>query len=202
MREIIWALIAALFAYVVYQVWRALRVKPVDPPETATPAAGADTAADADDDEDEAFVFDPVLRSAEPPAQPEKPASDARANQAAVRGGGVAEAADKRPEEVFQLELEVRQLRRDIAQLRNELAEQRRETERLGAEQRALRDHMESTLASHGISPEYNEALVFARRGMDVATIADRCSISVAEAELVQSLARGASSGGGSGVAP
>lgn len=91
----------------------------------------------------------------------------------------------------FQLELEVRQLRRDIAQLREELDTQRARCDRLETEHRTVREHLEATLASQGISPEYNEALVFARRGMDVDAIAERCGISVAEAELVHALARG-----------
>nr|MBL8455453.1 DUF2802 domain-containing protein [Zoogloeaceae bacterium] len=195
MREIIWALIAALFAYVVFQVWRALKVGPAKPPQTAPPGAppepaGAGRASDdaASVGDDEVFVFEPALRAQ---------------TAAGVAAGGDAGLRDlpstAPPADAFQLELEVRQLRRDVVQLRGELADQRREAERLGAEQRALKDQMESTLASHGISPEYNEALVFARRGMDVGTIAERCGISVAEAELVHSLARGTTSDTGSG---
>lgn len=207
MREIIWALIAALFAYVVYLVWRALKVGSPDPGEVAAPfeppaptgAVGATEKATPEND-DEVFVFEPVLRS-QPQATMAQAASVERAPPAIGEGGAVsAQSAD-----AFQLELEVRQLRRDIVQLRAELAEQRREVERLGTEQRTLKDQMESTLASQGISPEYNEALVFARRGMDVGMIAERCGISVAEAELVHSLAggvQGAASGAGSGVAP
>lgn len=197
MREMIWALIAVLFAYVVFQVWRALKVGPADPPQTAAPPdlresgpaeEGVGAAASVPDDE--VFVFEPVLRSASQPI-----AAAAVTSESGGRSGASRESAVTLPADAFQLELEVRQLRRDIVQLRSELADQRREAERLGAEQRALKDQMESTLASHGISPEYNEALVFARRGMDVGTIAERCGISVAEAELVHSLARGATSG-------
>lgn len=202
MREMIWALIAALFAYVVYQVWRALKVGTTDASQAAAPldpAAPARAPEDpAPDSDDEVFVFEPVLRTtAESAPSGTTTAADSASWAVEARGP-----ASTFPADAFQLELEVRQLRRDIVQLRNELAEQRREAERLGAEQRVLKDQMESTLASHGISPEYNEALVFARRGMDVATIAERCGISVAEAELVHSLARGATSGVGAGANP
>lgn len=204
MREIIWALIAALFAYVVYLVWRALKVggpEPgeVPPPlEPAAPAAATEAVeSPSSERDDEVFVFEPVLRSAS--LAPGAHAAMAEVPSPAAGTNGLASTASA---DAFQLELEVRQLRRDIVQLRTELTEQRREVERLGAEQRALKDQMESTLASHGISPEYNEALVFARRGMDVGMIAERCGISVAEAELVHSLARGATTSAGSGVEP
>lgn len=203
MREIIWALIAALFGYVVYLVWRALKVGSSEPGELAPlePAATA-TATEAAESlpaerDDEVFVFEPVLRPA-PPAPGAHPAMADVPSPAA----GSSSPASVSSADAFQLELEVRQLRRDIVELRAELTEQRREVERLGTEQRALKDQMESTLASHGISPEYNEALVFARRGMDVGMIAERCGISVAEAELVHSLARGATTSAGSGVEP
>lgn len=204
MREIIWALIAALFAYVVYLVWRALKVGRPDPgevPPPLEPAAPAAAAGGAEnpppESDDEVFVFEPVLRSASPASSVHAAMAEVPSGAAAANGLASTSSAD-----AFQLELEVRQLRRDIVQLRAELAEQRREVERLGTEQRALKDQMESTLASHGISPEYNEALVFARRGMDVGMIAERCGISVAEAELVHSLARGATTSTGPGVEP
>ena len=101
------------------------------------------------------------------------------------------EAANKREGmDTFQLELEVQQLRRDVAQLRLEQDEQRRHAlameERLGA----IKSQIESALMVPGTAPEYSEALVFARRGFDVDTIAERCGISVSEAELVRSLAQ------------
>ncbi|MCK0507252.1 DUF2802 domain-containing protein [Aromatoleum anaerobium] len=95
----------------------------------------------------------------------------------------------------FQVELEVQQLRRDVAQLRAELAEQRRElaslTARLQVQQEQEQEQFDGGVAKAGASPEYDEALVFARRGLDVEAIAERCGITVAEAALVRALAQG-----------
>lgn len=107
------------------------------------------------------------------------------------QSAATAEAAHKRVGmDTFQLELEVQQLRRDVAQLRLEQDEQRRHAlameERLGA----IKAQLDSVLIAPGTAPEYSEALVFARRGLDVDTIAERCGISVSEAELVRSLAQ------------
>lgn len=114
-------------------------------------------------------------------------------------GGGTAsrEAAPARPE-LFQVELEVQQLRRDLAQMRNDLTEQRNQVAELQrglAEANARLEQTQkerSELGAGGpsISPEYGEALVFARRGFDVEAIAERCGITVAEAQLVCAIAR------------
>jgi len=91
----------------------------------------------------------------------------------------------------FQVELEVQQLRRDVAELRAELAEQRREVASLTARLHAQHEQFHGGVAKAGGSPEYDEALVFARRGLDVEAIAERCGITVAEAALVRALAQG-----------
>lgn len=91
----------------------------------------------------------------------------------------------------FQVELEVQQLRRDVAQLRAELAEQRREVASLTARLQVQQAQFDGGVAKAGASPEYDEALVFARRGLDVEAIAERCGITVAEAALVRALAQG-----------
>lgn len=59
----------------------------------------------------------------------------------------------------------------------------------------ALRESLESEIASlrnaRSVSPQYGEAVVLAQRGLETAAIAERCGISVSEAELVAALARG-----------
>lgn len=101
------------------------------------------------------------------------------------------EAADKQEGmDTFQLELEVQQLRRDVAQLRLEQDEQRRHALTMEERMGAIKSQLESALITPGTAPEYSEALVFARRGLDVDSIAERCGISVSEAELVRSLAQ------------
>ena len=217
MRELIWALVAALVVYLLvigWQMWRtrgdedaAGRVHSGErnesdarPPREAEPRAVAEP---GNDEDDEVFVFEPYLAKASA-SLPDDASGVPQRPPAGMTAGVTAEPLQSReqaqaaldfsappPAEGFQLELEVRQLRRDIVQLRNELAEQRREAQRQAEAMQTLKEHVDSTLASQGISPEYNEALVFARRGMDVGVIAERCGISVAEAELVHSLAQG-----------
>ncbi|GAB2900156.1 hypothetical protein GCM10027046_31530 [Uliginosibacterium flavum] len=65
----------------------------------------------------------------------------------------------------------------------------------LNARHEALRDElveikeaMIELRAASQVSPLYSEAVSLARRGYDVQAIAERCGISVAEAELVRSL--------------
>ena len=108
--------------------------------------------------------------------------------------------------DAFQTELEVQQLRRDLAQLRGELATQQRALAELGARVGKLEQAPAPAPApaapaalalGPGVSPEYSEALVFARRGLGVEAIAERCGITVAEAELVCALARREGSPGG-----
>ncbi|MDX5445509.1 MAG: DUF2802 domain-containing protein [Zoogloeaceae bacterium] len=79
-------------------------------------------------------------------------------------------------------------LRQEAGTLRQELDQQRQALAALSHTIDALREQIESVSAAQGISPEYNEALVCARRGLDVEAIAERCGISVAEAELVRSM--------------
>lgn len=190
LREIIWLIIAALFVYVVFQIYRVMRLesgKRVSDPAApaATPAPGLQPPDqddgiggehDGDDDEDQdddVFVFD---------ARPRMPSSPWSASE---RG------ASSPATEDFQQTLELQHLRRDMAQLRTEMSAQREELAAVRTDLRTMKEQLEATLASQGVSPEYNEALVFARRGLDAESISERCGISMAEAELVRSLASG-----------
>lgn len=78
------------------------------------------------------------------------------------------------------LEQEVLQLRDEVDALRSELA--------------ALRDDMHRELAhlrsAQTVSPIYGDAMQMAAAGYDPATIAERCGIARAEAELVVALAK------------
>lgn len=68
------------------------------------------------------------------------------------------------------LDREVKMLREEVATLRNELAQLK---------------------AAGRVSPQYAEAMALAQRGLNAQDVADRCGISLAEAELVWALARG-----------
>ena len=72
------------------------------------------------------------------------------------------------------VEAELQQLRVQVAELREEV------------------DHLK---AARTVSPHYSEAVALAQQGMDALTIAERCGIAVAEAELVRALSRGAAQG-------
>jgi hypothetical protein len=176
-REFLWLAIALLAVYVAVQLYRELKVgaggaaRPTAPTALKTAAAPQPARSAADPGPatagDEAGVAAlPSPRAVPPQTGP------------AASGEG------------FQLELETQQLRRDIAQLRAELGEQRKELAELAARVRIQQEQLDNSAVPAGGSPEYDQALVFARRGFDVETIAERCGITVAEAALVRSLAQ------------
>lgn len=74
------------------------------------------------------------------------------------------------------LEAEIQALKAETARLADELARQREEMEHLKA-------------ARH-VSPLYSEAMSLAQSGHEAGSIANRCGISIGEAELVAALAR------------
>ncbi|MCX7170695.1 MAG: DUF2802 domain-containing protein [Proteobacteria bacterium] len=53
-----------------------------------------------------------------------------------------------------------------------------------------LKENMAQLKAARRVSPQYNEAMQLAQRGMAARDIADECGISLGEAELVLSLSR------------
>jgi hypothetical protein len=203
LREIIWLIIAVLFGYVVFQIYRVLRLaarnaddrrtaaaaRPADDaraassqvaPPPASPLARDDGAVQDGDGDTDVLVFD---------ARPHPPSSPRASPAAPAPRSAAAPAGDE-----FQPTLALQQLRRELAQLRAELAAQREQFDAVRADLRTMQEQLDAALASQGVSPEYNEALVFARRGLDAEAISERCGISMAEAELVRSLAQG---GGG-----
>lgn len=90
------------------------------------------------------------------------------------------------PDESFAGQLKQRSLEAELKRLGGEV-------ERLREELRATQDDIkllrrERIVAS--VTPLYNEALSFAKRGFNAAGIASHCGISMGEAELVAALAR------------
>jgi len=79
------------------------------------------------------------------------------------------------------LEAEVLLLRDEVDALRSELAALRRELQAEIAQRRA----------PQAVSPLYNDAMQMATAGHNAATIAERCGISRAEADLVVALVNG-----------
>lgn len=87
----------------------------------------------------------------------------------------------------FQNALETSALRRELDELRETIAQQQAAQDHLSRSVEGLREQI-GALATPRAAREYEEALICARRGLGVETIAERCGISVAEAELVRSL--------------
>lgn len=113
-------------------------------------------------------------------------------NRARVLRAGVSFYDGYEPEEEappFEAALDNSAWRQEVDVLREEVCDQRDALAALSQSVETLREQLESVSAAQGISPEYNEALVCARRGLGVEAIAERCGISVAEAELVRSMA-------------
>jgi hypothetical protein len=169
-REWIFVAVAVLAVYLVFQLIRALQAK-----------EGGETAGSSDDTGDDVGDDEADTGRA---ADTELPDDAGPATEAPLA------ARPAPPEDDFGLALEVRQLRRDIAQLREELDAQRGEVSALRECLDGQAQQIEATRAAQRVSPLYGEALALAQRGMPADVIAERCSISVAEAELVHSLSR------------
>lgn len=183
MRELVLAMIAVLLVYLLWLVlrwWRLSRkpaslasslqfrepvlnssILPADSNRasgTASHSAHIDTLAD-DQDDDDAIVDEPLTTYA-------KPRPPAEPDASAFGFDALLEVRQQR-HLVDELRGEVDALKQEIQQLRQDLADQR---------------------AASRVSPQYGEAVSLARRGLDASAIAERCGISVAEAELVRSL--------------
>ena len=185
LRLILWGLVVILVLGSVWQFLRALRLgrAPMTVSRSAAAAEPGDDAAGGDDDED-GFDYAPRLRpvSATIATLPEQvvPAQPARVPTPAVP-----------VPEVFQLELEVRHLQRELEGQQELIALQRAQIEALHSELGGLHLQLaDAVVAQPTTSPEYSEAMQLAGQGHDAQEIAARCGISVAEAGLVQSLAR------------
>lgn len=74
--------------------------------------------------------------------------------------------------------------------LQTELLGVRAQLDALQAELDAMRAELERLKAERAVSPQYNDALSLARKGMHAEDIAQACGISIGEAELVCALAR------------
>ena len=190
MREALWLLASLLAAYAAFEFLRALRL----PREgqagasVATPsgmgaqgpvAAAADERKRDEDDDDDFLAYAPRPS----PSTASAPASLAPDASAAL---AEAEAAAR-----FELELENSRLRQALQAQRDLVALQQTEIDRLVEDITALRDELDNQVSSVASSPEYSEAMVLAAQGLNAEMIAERCGITLAEAELVLALGRG-----------
>lgn len=193
-REALWLIGLALAGYAAWQFLRALRMpragrgeavgagEPGDArggkigaalgPAMRPAASAAAAGATAQADEDDAFLDYaplpgpqadlPLAAETVPPAQPD----------------------------AFQLELENSRLRQALQAQRGLVELQQHEIDRLVADITTLQDELDRLREQPASSPEYAEALVLAAQGLNAEMIASRCGITLAEAELVLSLAR------------
>ena len=192
LREILMIAVAATAAYLLLSVLRLVQISRRK--SKALAAAKAVEAAPAGEEESLPAMEEPLFaREPEPaigdaPAEPapdQAPAgkrkhrwlpqwvkADAKIDVEA-EDPGLAPEEEPTPfsKQLFRsnLEAEVQHLRSDVAGLREEL--------------KLLK-------AARRVSPQYNEAMMLAQRGIDAQGIADQCGISVGEAELVLALSR------------
>ncbi|CAG0954870.1 hypothetical protein RHDC4_00323 [Rhodocyclaceae bacterium] len=89
----------------------------------------------------------------------------------------VAPAPPPPPQQDFNAELQRSQMETEIRQLREEVL--------------ALREEIVELKTARRVSPQYADAMALAQRGLTAQDLADRCDISIGEAELVAALARG-----------
>jgi len=160
-RETLVALVILLALYVVFVVVRLRRLR--------APAAVDAAAAEA---------AEPALAEATPqrveldfpwnePPEPAPPAEPDPGDEAEDPRLRAAEEA-------------IRTLREDVSALAGEIAALREDMAR----------RLESVQASHRVAPIYGDAMQLAAAGYDAATIAERCGVARAEAELVVALIR------------
>lgn len=78
-----------------------------------------------------------------------------------------------------------------IRGLQTEMLGLQAQLEDLQAGYQVLKGEIEQIKAARAVSPQYNEALALAQKGMRPPDIAEACGISIGEADLVCALARG-----------
>ena len=172
-RLLMWGFIIALLFYGIWQGYRALS------PLSRQRGQGQDSnfsqavVSEEDETDESGFDYAPI------------PVSD----ESGLNMAGQIAVERIEPEmDMFQTELEIQRLRREKSDL-HAMLETRQETiTQLKHELTVLREQRDKALVGQEMAPQYNEALLFARRGLTADVIAERCDISVAEAALVKAM--------------
>ena len=76
----------------------------------------------------------------------------------------------------------------EVRQMRHLVDDVRAQHSRLAEDVVRLREELSALRAASRVAPAYAEAVSMVQRGLDAQSIAERCGISVAEAELVRAL--------------
>lgn len=192
-RTLVIALIIALAIYLLWQVLRYLRLRnPKSKSKVKGPLGFNEPHLPGDEDDSDAHVSlsmptvpvddpdDDFTRFAPDALDDERMTSSIQ--HAVERRGPRPPAEPDASSFGFDALLEMRQMRHLVDTLRARMDTQHEEIER-------LRNAVEALQASQRIAPLYSEAVALARRGHDAQSIAERCGISVSEAELVRALA-------------
>jgi len=188
LREILMIAVAATAAYLLLSLLRLLQIARrktrAGPAAKVAPSEPGGEASAATIEVDAVDATEPPSGEAEVvPAPPQQTKAQRhwlpRWIRSNAQGEAAADGATARPgdavepfgDQLFRstLEAELRHLRSDVAGLREEL--------------KLLK-------AARRVSPQYNEAMMLAQRGIDAQGIAQQCGISVGEAELVLALSR------------
>jgi hypothetical protein len=182
MRQLIFWLIALLFVYGSWQFFCALRTGFRRQVVSLTSKKQGTTNLD-----DDLFNYDA-------PTSAKNPKSGVTVavyshNQPGITIPGKVE---ETPLDSFAIELELQRLRLEISALQETVEAQQKEIESLRTQYPAsarIEAAIPFIAQEPDISPEYDEALALARRGIVADVIASRCGITRAEADLVASLA-------------
>lgn len=185
-REIVMGLIGVLLAYLLWLVLRWMRLLRKDSrkrPLFAEPTLSPAPETLLPDDPEPAAVRRNALREeARATDRDDDEADDDAPVELYTRPRPPAEPAPSAASPVpFDALLEMRQTRHHVDALAQEI-------ESLKQELTQLRQELTDMRAASRVSPQYGEAVSLARRGLDAQAIAERCGISVSEAELVRSL--------------
>lgn len=183
MRQLIFWLIALLLIYGGWQFFCALRA---GFRQQEVSADGKKTKASNLDDD----PLDYALASAEKP-EPDVTVAVYSHKQPDIT---VPENVKDTPLDSFAVELELQRLRLEINTLRETVEAQQKDIESLRTDARnsaanRIGPAISLSVQEPDMSPEYDEALALARRGIVADVIASRCGITRAEADLVASLA-------------
>ena len=209
-REALWLIGLALVCYSVWQFFRALRAPSSSAAVPPAVAQGAQAEAPQSTGRRTALAGGPDTQptgrgvEAEAPSEVEDEDEDTfddyaplpgpRLGPDPARAQGPSERLPAQPgvvqPDVFQMELDNSRLRRALQAQRDLVALQQDEIDRLVHDITELQDELARVREQPTSSPEYSEALVLAAQGLNAEMIAARCGISLAEAELVLSLAR------------
>jgi hypothetical protein len=173
------ALIGAILLLVAYIFFVAGRLRRIKPAEEAAPPPSIDPAATAAKPEDEAGDNSPPPETAPPQAVQATSVPDFPWNEPPEPPG-----VDERIAAAFSqqnmLRLEISALKADLALMREEIS----------AYRRIVDQQMERLQAAQHVAPIYGDAMQLAMAGHDAASIAERCGVARAEAELVVALIR------------